>query len=419
MTPAEEEILSAAIITNGQCLEGMILTGRDFSTMAGGQLYELIKSITEAGGHADLIAITKAIREMPADEKRGYPTAAVMNSLFAKGSSGHAAAFHAEVVAEEAARRRLIAAGQWLVQYGTEGMDVDALADKALEAIQGAVAGVSTTVDAIGATLADTINSFGEAVTYSATPWDSINHLIQGWRPGGLYIIGARPSVGKTVAGLQAAIKLTALGPVAFISLEMSEVELQKRMISLDAKIDIGHITRNNITADDERRMAPAIGRWESMPLYVDKTHGAKFSDISRHVWSVKRQHGLAAVVIDYLQLMEPSDPKKNEYQTVTENSRKLKLLAQQLDVPVIALSQLNRSSEQRDGKVPQLSDLRASGGVEQDADVVILLHRDLQKSPHEIDLIVAKNRHGITGTADMDFCGHYSEIRDRYQQVA
>ncbi|ALE05523.1 hypothetical protein AL755_08580 [Arthrobacter sp. ERGS1:01] len=419
MTPAEEEILSAAIITSGECLAGVNLTGRDFSTMAGGLLFDLIKTIAESGGHADLITITKAINGLPADEKRGYPAVSVINALFAIGASGSASPFHAEVIAEEAARRRLIAAGQWLVQYGTEGMDVDSLADKALEAVQGAVSGVSTTVDAIGATLADTINSFGEPVTYSETPWDSINQLIQGWRPGGLYIIGARPSVGKTIAGLQAAIKLTALGPVAFISLEMSEVELQKRMISLDAKIDIGHITRNNITEDDMQRMSPAIKRWETMPLYVDKTHGAKFSDISRHVWSVKRQHGLAAVVIDYLQLMESSDPKKREYEVVTENSRKLKLLAQQLDVPVIALSQLNRSSEQRDGKVPQLSDLRASGGVEQDADVVILLHRDLMKSPHEIDLIVAKNRHGITGTADMDFCGHYSEIRDRYQQAA
>lgn len=419
MTPAEEAVLGAAITTNGDCLVGLNLTERDFSTAYGGALFDLIKSIAESGRHTDLITITEAIRVMPADDKRGYPSAAKLNELFALGASGAAVPFHAEVVAKDAARRRLISVGKWLVQYGDEGMDVDILADKALEAVQGAVSGVSTTVDAIGVSLADTIDSFGEPVTYSETPWDSINHLIQGWRPGGLYIIGARPSVGKTIAGLQAAIKLTSLGPVAFISLEMSEVELQKRMISLDAKIDIGHVTRNNLTDEDLTRMAPAIQRWEAMPLYVDKTHGARFSDISRHVWSVKRQHGLAAVVVDYLQLMEPSDPKKNEYQTVTENSRKLKLLAQQLDVPVIALSQLNRSSEQRDGKVPQLSDLRASGGVEQDADVVILLHRDLMKSPHEIDLIVAKNRHGITGTTDMDFCGHYSEIRERYQKVA
>ncbi|ALE91842.1 hypothetical protein AOC05_05060 [Arthrobacter alpinus] len=416
MTPAEESILGAALLSGGECLTGVTITERDFSTVAGGALFDLIKNITDAGGHADLITVSQSIQEMTADEKRGFPTPGRLNELFNRGGSGVAVPFHAEIVAKDAARRRLISAGQWLVQYGTEGMDVDVLVDKTLEAVQGAVSGVSTTVEAIGATLADTINSFGEPVTYQETPWDSINHLIQGWRPGGLYIIGARPSVGKTIAGLQAAIRLAVSGPVAFISLEMSEVELQKRMISYDVKIDIGHITRNNLTDDDLTRMAPAIQRWEAMPLYVDKTHGAKFSDISRHVWSVKRQHGLAAVVVDYLQLMEPSDPKKNEYQTVTENSRKLKLLAQQLDVPVIALSQLNRSSEQRDGKVPQLSDLRASGGVEQDADVVILLHRDLMKAPHEIELIVAKNRHGTTGSADMDFCGHYSEIRDRYQ---
>lgn len=111
---------------------------------------------------------------------------------------------------------------------------------------------------------------------------------------------------------------------------------------------------------------------------------------------------------------MEHPDKRKSEYEVVTEHSRKLKLLAKALGVPVIALSQLNRGSESREGKVPQLADLRSSGAIEQDADVVILMHRDLLGSPHEADLIVAKNRHGITGTAHLDFVGHHSHLRDK-----
>ena len=137
-------------------------------------------------------------------------------------------------------------------------------------------------------------------------------------------------------------------------------------------------------------------------------------AQVARHAWSVKRKHGLAALVLDYIGLLTHPDSKKSEYEVVTEHSRKLKLLAKALGVPVIILAQLNRGSERRENKTPQLSDLRSSGAIEQDADVVILLHRDLMESPHEADLIVAKNRHGITGTAEMDFLGHNSCLRDR-----
>lgn len=414
MTPAEEAILGAAINASGACLQEAALSPTDFSTYAGEALYGLITDLFEAGARPDLLVIADTIRGLPADERRGFPDDVRLHVLSAAGSMPGSVTYHAAIVANDSARRRLLAAGQKLAQDAAGGAGVDVVAEQALEAVGRALAGVTSTVEHIGATMADTINSFEDRVTYAETPWAAINHLIQGWRPGGLYVIGARPSVGKTVAGLQAALSLVNIGPVAFISLEMSEKELQTRMISHEAKVDISHLTQNRLTNADNARMAPVIPRWDKMPLFIDKTHATTFAAISRHAWSVKRKHGLAALVIDYVQLMESTDPKKREYEVVTENSRKLKLLAQQLNVPVIALSQLNRGSEQRESKRPQLSDLRASGAIEQDADVVILLHRDLMKDPSEMELIVAKNRHGVTGIAEMDFVGHYSEIRDR-----
>jgi replicative DNA helicase len=196
----------------------------------------------------------------------------------------------------------------------------------------------------------------------------------------------------------------------------MSNTELELRMVSQEAKVDMGRITKRQLTNADWERVGQARERWEHLPLFIDPSRDASMAQVARHAWSVKRKHGLTAVVVDYLGLIEHPDSRKSEYEVVTETTRKLKLLAQALEVPVIALSQLSRKNEGREQKTPQLSDLRSSGAIEQDADVVILMHRDLMESPHEADMIVAKNRHGITGTAQMDFIGHNSYLRDRIQ---
>lgn len=413
MTPAEEAVLAALLESNGGCLHQISLEPGDFSTMPGEMLYSLIRDVVESGAPADPVTVIDAATRLD-DVGRRLVTAALVWGLTQVYVPEAAVAHHAGIVAQDAARRRFVAITGNLHQRAQKGTDIDALAEEARHALAGLTSGLGSTVRSVSETIDATLDSLDNPVTYVESPWVSVNHFIQGWRPGALYIIGARPAVGKTVAGFQAALTLCNRGPVAFTSLEMSNTELELRMVSQEARVDMGRITRRQLTTGDWERVAQARERWEKLPLFIDPSHDATMAQVARHAWSVKRKHGLAAVVVDYLQLMESPDRGKKEYEVVTENSRKLKLLAQALEVPVIALSQLNRGSEHRDGKVPQLSDLRSSGAVEQDADVVILMHRDLLGSPHEADLIVAKNRHGITGTAEMDFVGHHSHLRDR-----
>lgn len=411
MTPAEQSVLSALLGTEGKCIDQISLEPKDFSTPFGETLYSVIHDLTSKGAPANAVAVLHAA-SADIQTKRILEPAAVwsVTNIYVPEAS---ATFHAGIVAEDAARRRFITTAGSLHHRASNGHSLDALAEEASRVLGSGAAGGSSTVR-VGQTIDETIESLEQPVTYMETPWENLNHLIQGWRPGALYIVGARPSVGKTVAGFQAALGLAKHGPVAFTSLEMPSSEMEKRLIAQDARVDMGRIMRHQLTDDDRYAIIRARTRWETLQLYIDASKDPTFGQIARHAWSVKRSHGLVGVVVDYLQLMESTDQHKREYEVVTENSRKLKLLAQSLQVPIIVLSQLNRGSEQRVDKIPQLADLRSSGAVEQDADVVILMHRDLANAPHEATLIVAKNRHGITGRAEMDFVGYHSQLRDR-----
>ena len=413
MIDAESAVLSALLESAGGCLHEVTLEPRDFSTLQGETLFALIRAVVESGAPADPVTVGDAALRLD-EVGRRLVTPALLWGLVGTFVPESAVAHHAEIVAREAARRRLISVAARLGQRAGDGGDVESLTDEALAELAGVTSGLGSTIRPVADTIDATLDSLDEAVTYVETPWENVNHLIQGWRPGALYVIAARPSVGKTVAGFQAALSLANKGPVAFTSLEMGHEELELRMVSQEAKVDMSRITARKLTNADWERVARARERWQKLPLYIDPSKDASMAQVARHAWSVKRKHGLAALVLDYIGLLTHPDSKKSEYEVVTEHSRKLKLLAKALGVPVIILAQLNRGSERRENKTPQLSDLRSSGAIEQDADVVILLHRDLMESPHEADLIVAKNRHGITGTAEMDFLGHNSCLRDR-----
>ena len=415
MTPAEKAVLAALLESDGGCLHELSLEPRDFSTVAGEVLYRTIQEVVGSGKPADPLTVTDAISRLDAADRRAVPIGYVWTITELRVSEA-SVTFHAAIVAQEAARRRFVQVTANLNQRAQEGADIEALATEAMEMLPKVTDGLGSSTRPVSETIDATLDSLDAPVTYTESPWENVNHFIQGWRPGALYVIGARPSVGKTVAGFQAALSLCNRGPVAFTSLEMSNTELELRMVSQEAKVDMGRITKRQLTNADWERVGKARERWEHLPLFIDPSRDASMAQVARHAWSVKRKHGLTAVVVDYLGLIEHPDSRKSEYEVVTETTRKLKLLAQALEVPVIALSQLSRKNEGRDQKTPQLSDLRSSGAIEQDADVVILMHRDLMESPHEADMIVAKNRHGITGTAQMDFIGHNSYLRDRIQ---
>lgn len=231
---------------------------------------------------------------------------------------------------------------------------------------------------------------------------------IGGWRPGALYVIGARPGVGKSVLGLQAAINMAAHGAVALSSIEMTEAEIAARLVSQEANVPVGHLIDRKVTEDDWRRISTSHARMHALPIYVDDKTGVTPLNVRAHARTVGRRRALAGIVVDYLQLMTaPRGDKRPRHEVVSDFSRQLKLMAKEMQVPVIALSQLNRGSEQRSDKRPSIADLRESGAVEQDADVVMLLH-STEERPDVLEVGVAKNRHGQRGAFQLTFEGAY-----------
>ncbi|NUP01511.1 MAG: replicative DNA helicase, partial [Nonomuraea sp.] len=255
------------------------------------------------------------------------------------------------------------------------------------------------------------------------TGFQDLDQLTNGLHPGQMIVVAARPAIGKSTLGLDfarsAAIK-HGMTTVIF-SLEMSRNEITMRLLSAEARVAL-HAMRSGMMGDDDwTRLARRMSEVAEAPLFIDDSPNMSMMEIRAKCRRLKQRNDLRFVVIDYLQLM--SSPKKTESRQneVSEISRAIKLLAKELEVPVIAISQLNRGPEQRTDKRPQVSDLRESGSIEQDADMVILLHREdayERESPRagEADLIVAKHRNGPTATVTVAFQGHYSRFVDMAQ---
>ncbi len=255
------------------------------------------------------------------------------------------------------------------------------------------------------------------------TGFTDLDSLTNGLHPGQLVMIAARPSLGKSTVALDlcrtASIK-HGLTSVIF-SLEMSRNEIVMRLLSAEAQVPLQHMRSGTMSESDWSKLAGKMGAVSDAPLFIDDSPNMNLMEIRAKCRRLKQRHDLRLVVVDYLQLMSSGKRVESRQQEVSEFSRSLKLLAKELDVPVIAISQLNRGPEQRQDKRPMLADLRESGSLEQDADMVLLLHREdfyERESPRagEADFIVAKHRNGPTATITVAFQGHYSRFVDMAQ---
>lgn len=327
------------------------------------------------------------------------------------------AAYYAGIVKSKAVKRRMIAAGTRIVEMGFSHVgDPLEQAEAARAELDAVATNAATEVETIGSTFASVVVGLEENPQVVETPWPEINDLITGLRPGTLDVIGARPGEGKTIVGLQLAEELAQKGSVAFSSLEMSRAELVERMIAGRARVHMGSIARHSLTDEEWRRVAEVRAEIERMPLYIDDRSGVTVMQIKAFARSVKRRGHLSGVVVDYVQLIQGAgrkDTSRNE--VVGEITRQLKIMARELEVPVIALAQLNRDVITK-GKLrpPTLSDLRESGSIEQDADLVILLQRLLEKDDQpgdRIDMHVAKHRKGRTGRRTLFWEGQYARV--------
>ena len=338
------------------------------------------------------------------------------------------AGYYAEIVREKAILRRLVDAGTKIVQIGYAGEgEVDNIVDAAQAEIYGVTdrrkaedyAPLSDIMDGV----LDEIEAIEnrEAGIYGVpTGFADLDDLTNGLHAGQMIVVAARPAMGKSTLALDLCRAASVQNNLtsAFFSLEMTKSEITMRLLSAEGRIPLNHIRNGKMSTEEWDRLARHVAKVSSAPMFIDDSPNMTMMEIRAKARRLKQRHDLKLVVIDYLQLMTSGKKVESRQLEVSEFSRQIKLLAKELEVPIIALSQLNRGPEQRADKRPMMSDLRESGSIEQDADMVILLHRDdvFEKEstrPGEADLIVAKHRNGATRDIVVAFQGHYSRFVD------
>lgn len=374
-------------------------------------------SLLRQGQPVDVVAVSKLLGERGDLSRAGG--AEYLHELCGLVVTPVNAGFHARVVVELAQRRRLYEAGLRISQMGasSEG-EIRDLVDRAsreLDAVT--VLGTPELVMLSEALLVTVQSMTAGAARVIPSPWRSLNaNLGGGFRGGWLYVVGARPSIGKTAIGLQIALAMAKHGSVGISSLEMSAPELHVRAMAQGAGVSFGRLTANRVTGPDWEQVA----RWRAvtpLPVLIDDRAGVSVFDIGSFARKLRRRHGMAGLVIDYLQLVSDDRSKLSRVQQITDATRALKILARDLDIPVVLLSQLNRDVEHRTIRKPQLSDLRDSGSIEQDADVVLLLHREPDPKTAQpgdvMTIFLAKNRQGRTGVVDLIWDGEHVRALD------
>jgi len=429
---AEQSVLGGMLLSKEAIADVVeILKGRDFYKPAHETIYEAILDVYARGEPADPITIAAELTRRGEINKVGG--ASYLHTLVQTVPTAANAAYYAEIVHERAILRRLVEAGTRITQMGyAADDDVDEIVNRAQAEVY-AVTEQRTSEDYLplgdimeGAL--DEIEAIGSRsgeMTGVPTGFTDFDALTNGLHPGQMIVIAARPAMGKSTLALDfartAAIKHNL--PSVIFSLEMGRNEIAMRLLSAEARVALHHMRSGTMTDEDWTRLARRMPDVSAAPLFIDDSPNLSMMEIRAKCRRLKQRHDLRLVVIDYLQLMQSGSSRRPEsrQQEVSEMSRNLKLLAKELEIPVIALSQLNRGPEQRTDKKPMVSDLRESGSIEQDADMVILLHREdayEKESPRagEADLIVAKHRNGPTATITVAFQGHYSRFVDMAQ---
>jgi replicative DNA helicase len=427
---AEQAVLGAMLLSKDAIADVVeSLRVEDFYRPAHGTVYSAILDLYGRGEPADAVMVAGQLTK--AGEIARIGGAAYLHDLVSVVPTAANASYYAAIVAERAVLRRMVTAGTRIVQMGYAGEgDVFDLVDRAQAEVYDLTSGRTSEDYAPLSEIFDgTLNEIEAIAAHNgqmvgvSTGFADLDSLTNGLHPGQLVIIAARPAIGKSTLGLdlaRAASIKNGLTSVIF-SLEMARNEIVMRLMSAEAQIPLAHMRSGTMSDADWQKMARKSGSIVEAPLFIDDSPNMSMMEIRAKCRRLKQKHDLRLVIVDYLQLMSSGKKVESRQQEVAEFSRALKLLAKELEVPVIAISQLNRGPEQRQDKKPMMSDLRESGSLEQDADVVILLHREdayEKESPRagEADFIVAKHRNGPTATITVAFQGHYSRFVDLAQ---
>ena len=422
---AEQSVLGGMLLSKDAISDVVeILRERDFYRPAHELIYDAIIDLYGRGEPADPVTVSAELTKRGDLVRAGG--APYLHTLISSVPTAANAGYYAKIIRERAIMRRLVEAGTKIVQLGyTDEGEVDDAVDQA----QAEVFAVTERREAddyiqlsqlLPAAL-DEIEKISAGIVGQGvkTGFKDLDALTNGFHPGNMIVLAARPAVGKSTLGLDIARYASIhKGETSVIfSLEMSRSEITMRMLSAEARVPLNNIRSGNLNEEEWSRMARRMGEISQAPMFIDDSPNLSLMEIRAKSRRLKQRHNLKLIVIDYLQLMTSGKRVENRQQEVSEFSRQLKLLAKELNVPVVAISQLNRSPEQRSDKKPMLSDLRESGSIEQDADVVILLHRedlyDSQNRSGEADLIVAKHRNGPTRTITVSAQLHFARFTD------
>ncbi|MEO9322316.1 replicative DNA helicase [Nocardioides sp. C4-1] len=424
---AEQSVLGSMLISKDAVAEvSEVLRGTDFYRPSHEIIHDAIIDLFGRGEPVDMITVAAELQRSGELAKVGG--AAYLHTLAANVPIAANAEYYAQIVHEKSILRRLVDAGTRIAQFGYAGEgQIDDVVNRAQAEIyqitdkrssddyaplSDIMEGVLDEIEAI---------SNREAGLYGVpTGFADLDDLTNGLHSGQMIIIAARPAMGKSTFALDLCRSASIANNLtsAFFSLEMTRSEITMRLLSAEAKIPLNHIRNGNMQEGDWDKLARHMAKVSSAPMFIDDSPNMTMMEIRAKARRLKQRHDLKLIVIDYLQLMSSGKKVESRQLEVSEFSRQIKLLAKELELPIIALSQLNRGPEQRGDKRPMMSDLRESGSIEQDADMVILLHRDdvYEKEstrPGEADLLVVKHRNGATRDITVAFQGHYSRFVD------
>jgi replicative DNA helicase len=404
-----------------------ILGADDFYQPKHGIVFDAILDLYGQGEPADMITVASAL--VDAGDINRIGGAGYLHTLVHAVPTAANAGYYARIVADRAKQRRLIESAARIGRLGwnLEGRDVDDAVDEAQQMLfdlgDHDQAGDAAPFSALLQPALDEIEAIAGhdgALRGISSGYSDMDRLTNGFLPGQLILVAARPGIGKSVlcADLLRECAIRQNLPCALFALEMSSVEVTMRLLSAEARIPLHTLRSGKLSDDDWTTLARRMGEISEAPLFCDDSPNLNLMEMRAKARRLKQRHDIRLIVVDYLQLMSSPRRAESRQQEVAEISRGLKLLAKEIGVPIVAACQLNRGSEQRSDKRPQLSDLRESGSLEQDADIVILLHRedyyDKESSrAGEADLILAKHRAGPTETVTVAAQLHLARFVD------
>lgn len=431
---AEESVLGAMLLSREAIADVVeILEADHFYKPAHGHVFDAVMSLYSAGEPVDPVTVADELRRAGLFDSVGGDV--LLIDLQAGTPAVSNAAHYARIVEEHALLRGVITVCNEIAEtaYGMPDDVVKAIDDAEASMYRVAQRRVANTTAEIKDLLSDNLDRLealyeqGDAVTGIQTGYRDLDNLLSGLQPNALYVVGARPAMGKTAfaLGMLANAAMATGRPTLVFSLEMSQLEISQRILCSDARVDASRVKTGRLDEADWSRISHSVGRLAEAPIYIDDNPHTSVMEIRSKARRLKSRVGdLGMVIVDYIQLMTGRAGAESRQVEVSEISRNLKILARELETPVIALAQLNRGLEQRQDKRPMLSDLRESGALEQDADVVMFLYRDeIYNAESEqqgvAEVIVAKHRNGPTATVKMAFLGHFTRFENMSDRAA